>query len=303
MGTVNFTKMISVSSLTLLGGFLLSNFRISPNSIFLVQSIIALVGLLFGYKLMIGNYRENIEENELEESNKDKYYESPLLRLCRGFKAKYILVSPYLLSFALLSFTTSYFTSFIFPLIIYSIIQPTFTFKTSSLYFDFTSIAILLLSVANSISDLAYGIASRFSGWFTSFIESPYRGVLTIYFLNFPIVWLSFFVILLLDLDERLQVFLSIFTIKLIVSGLTSGLHWHLYYEITEKKYRSSQESYLNTLNLIISVLGFSFLGLIIENLGLEWAILLLCFISLIAIAFLYIAKDPNFRKKPVIGT
>ena len=305
MGTVNFTKMISVSSLTLLGGFLLSNFRISPNSIFLVQSIIALVGLLFGYKLMIGNYRENIEENELEESNKDKYYESPLLRFCRGFKAKYILVSPYFLSFVLLSFTTSSFTSFIFPLIIYSIIQPTVTFKTSSLYFDFTSIAILLLSVANSISDLAYGIASRFSGWFTSFIESPYRGVLTIYFLNFPIVWLSFFVILLLDLDERLQVFLivSIFTLKLIVSGLTSGLHWHLYYEITEKKYRSSQESYLNTLNLIISVLGFSFLGLVIENLGLEWAILLLCFISLIAIAFLYIAKDPNFRKKPVIET
>ena len=88
MGTVNFTKMISVSSLTLLGGFLLSKFRISPNSIFLVQSIIALVGLFFGYKLMIGNHNENNEENEVEESNKEKYYESPLLRLSRGFKAK-----------------------------------------------------------------------------------------------------------------------------------------------------------------------------------------------------------------------
>ena len=89
--------------------------------------------------------------------------------------------------------------------------------------------------------------------------------------------------------------------LKLIISGLTSGLHWHLYYEITEQKYRSSQESYLNTLNLIISILGYSFLGLVIENLGLEWAISLLCFTSLIAIAFLYIAKDPNFRKKQLL--
>jgi len=118
--------------------------------------------------------------------------------------------------------------------------------------------------------------------------------------LNFPVVWFSIFFILLLDIEARLQIFLivSIFILKLIISGLTSGLHWHLYYEITDQKFRSSQESYLNTLNLLISILGFSFLGIIIEKFGLELAVGFLCFLSLIALIFLYIAKEPTFCKK-----
>ena len=300
MGTVNFTKMISVSSLTLLGGVLLSQFKISPNIIFLVQSIIALVGLLFGYTLMVEYTNYKNKENQIEVSKKIKYEENLLLRLSRGFKKKYGNVSPYFISFALLSFTTSSFISFILPLIIYSIIHSVSTSTKYSLDFDFTSIAILLLTVVNSVSDLAYGISSRFSGWFTSSIESPYRGILAIYFFNFPVVWFSFFLILLLDLEFRLQIFLIaiIFILKLTISGLTSGLHWHLYYEITDQKFRSSQESYLNTLNLIISILGFSFLGIIIDQMGLEWAVGFLSFLSLIAIVVLYIAKEPDFRKK-----
>jgi NhaP-type Na+/H+ or K+/H+ antiporter len=102
-----------------------------------------------------------------------------------------------------------------------------------------------------------------------------------------------------------LRIFLIaiIFILKLIISGLTSGLHWHLYYEITDQKFRSSQESYLNTLNLIISISGFSFLGIIIEQMGLEWAVGFLSFLSLIAIIVLYIAKEPDFRKKTTIET
>ncbi|MCK4847448.1 MAG: hypothetical protein KAT16_00320, partial [Candidatus Heimdallarchaeota archaeon] len=136
-------------------------------------------------------------------------------------------------------------------------------------------------------------------------ITSPYRGILTIYFFNFPVVWFSFVFILLLDLEGWVQISLivSIFILKLIISGLTSGLHWHLYYEITDQKFRSSQESYLNTLNLIISILGFSFLGIIIEKIGLESAVGFLSFLSLVAIVFLYIAKEPNFCKKAEIET
>ena len=302
MGTVNFTKMIAVSTLTILGGILLNQFRISPTSIFFVQSMIALVGLVLGYKLMIKcDYRKNDtkESGKLEDNKNNEHL---FIRLYQGFKKKYTLVSPYFFSFALLSFTTSSFTSFILPLLIYSIIQPNSISRTSILYFDFTSIAVLLLSLANSISDFAYGIASRFSGWFTSFIDSPYRGILTIYFLNFPIVWFTFFIILSSDLGKNLQIFLivCIFTLKLIISGLSSGLHWHLYYEITEQKYRSSQESYLNTLNLVISVIGFSFLGIILESSGLDCAIGFLIFISSIAIVFLYLAKEPELFKSQI---
>jgi MFS family permease len=300
MGTVNFTKMISISALTLLGGFLLNQVKISPNIIFLLQSIIVLVGLFIGYILMVENKDDEINEKQLDASNDIEDKEKLIQRIGRVFNEKYISVSPFFISFALLSFTTSSFILFILPLIIYLIIQPDLSSTTNSLDFDFTSVAILLLSIVNSVSDLAYGISCRFSGRFTSFVVSPYRGILTVYFLNFPVVWFSIFIILLLDLEIRLQIFLivSIFILKLIISGLTSGLHWHLYYEITDQKFRSSQESYLNTLNLVISVLGFSFLGIIIERIGLEWAICFLFFISTIAFVFLCIAKEPNSIKK-----
>ncbi|MCK4848961.1 MAG: hypothetical protein KAT16_08060, partial [Candidatus Heimdallarchaeota archaeon] len=218
MGTVNFAKMISVSSLILLGGFLLNQFEISPNIIFLVQSISALVGLLFGYFLMVEYKNDDFKENQLEVSKNIKYKEKPLQKLGRGIKEKYINVSPYFISFSLLSFTTSSFISFILPLIIITILQPSPNSTTNSLDFDFTSIAILLLSVISSISNLFYGISSRFSGWFTSFITSPYRGILTIYFFNFPVVWFSFVFILLLDLEGWVQISLivSIFILKLI---------------------------------------------------------------------------------------
>jgi len=297
MGTVNFTKMISVSSLTLLGGFLLSQFEISPNIIFLAQSIIALVGLLFGYMLMVEYKNVKIKENILDAQKKD-YKENLLFRLSKGFKEKYTNVSLYFISFALLSFTTSSFISFILPLVLYSLIQPISISKGYS--FDFTSIAILFLTVVNSVSNIAYGISSRFSGWFTSFIVSPYRGILKIYFLNFPVVWFSIFLILLLDLEVRVRILLiiSILIMKLIISGLTSGLHWDLYYEITDQEFRSTQESYLNTLNLIVSILGFGFLGIIIEKTGLEVAVGFLTSLGLLAIVFLYLAKEPDFRKE-----
>jgi len=305
MGTVNFTKMISVSTLTLLGGFLLNQFAISPKEIFLVQSIAALVGLLFGYILMVEYKNVKLNENQSETSKNVKCKEKLHLKLRRCFKEKYINVSPYFISFAFLSFTTSSFISFILPLIIFSMIRPDSTSAPNSLDFDFTSNAILLLSIVNSVSDLAYGISCRFSGRFTSFIVSPYRSILSIYFLNFPVVWFSFFLILSLDLEVKLQVLLivSIFILKLVISGLTSGLHWHLYYEITDQEFRSSQESYLNTLNLMISIVGFSFLGIIIERIGLKWAVGFLSFLSLMAMVSLYIAKEPNFCKKTEIET
>ncbi|MHA2095763.1 MAG: hypothetical protein ACW98F_14175, partial [Candidatus Hodarchaeales archaeon] len=162
----------------------------------------------------------------------------------------------------------------------------------------FASLAILIRSLINSITDLIYGIASRFSGRFTSSIKSPRQGLAVFYLLNFPLAWISFFFILLLNMrtDWKLALIVVIFLIRLIISGLTSGLHWQLYYDITTSEYRSSQESYLNTITLIIYTIGFGVLGQILEIVGLLEALLFLFILGLIGILFLLKAKEPKSK-------
>ncbi|MHA2390129.1 MAG: hypothetical protein ACXACW_15520, partial [Candidatus Hodarchaeales archaeon] len=89
-----------------------------------------------------------------------------------------------------------------------------------------------------------------------------------------------------------------IFLSRLLISGLTSGLHWQLYYDITNSEYRSSQESYFNTVSLIISILGFSLLGQIMEKIGISEAILFLFILSALGILILINTKEPEEKNK-----
>ena len=108
-------------------------------------------------------------------------------------------------------------------------------------------------------------------------------------------MWFLFSIILAIEISPSIQLFLllSIFVVKLIISGLTSGLRWHLYYEITLPMYRSTQESYLNTLYLLISIVGFGILGFIMEKSGLAESLFFLFISSVIGILCLIIAKKP----------
>ncbi len=109
-------------------------------------------------------------------------------------------------------------------------------------------------------------------------------------------MWLIYVIIILLNINPyfQLSLILIIFILKLIISGLTSGLHWYLYYKITTPNYRSTQESYLNTLHLLVSIIGFGILGFIMDKLGLAESLFFLFILSAVAIFFLIIAKEPD---------
>ena len=299
MGNVKFVKMIAVSSLTILGGILLYQVHLAPKLIFLLQAFIALVGFILGFIIMV-NYNpvgRNIHVRLTSENNKSHPF-SNIRILGNNLRIKYLAVSPYFLSFGILSFTSLAFTTIVFPLIIYSLLSSDNVVNGEYVKIDFSSLAILIISLINSITDFIYGISSRFSGRFTSFIKSPRQGLVAFNTLNFPLAWILFFFILLVNISYywRLIFIIIIFLSRLIISGLTSGLHWHLYYDITLSEYRSSQESYLNTLSLTVSIIGFSILGLILEKIGFLETLLFLFMLSVIGILLLFKAKEPGSK-------
>ncbi|MHA2154816.1 MAG: MFS transporter [Candidatus Hodarchaeales archaeon] len=301
MGNVKFVKMIAVSSLTILGGFLLFQAHLAPQLIFLLQGFIALVGFIFGFTIMV-NYRP-IERNRhinLPSENETTLKKSHIVSMANRLMVNYIHVSPYFLCFGILSFTSLAFTTIIFPVLVYFLLSPENFGSGNYFTIDFASVAILILSLVNSITDLVYGISSRFSGRFTASIKSPRQGLIVFYSINFPFAWISFFFILLLNTSVhwKLLFIVIIFLSRLLISGLTSGLHWQLYYDITNSEYRSSQESYFNTVSLIISILGFSLLGQIMEKIGISEAILFLFILSALGILILINTKEPEEKNK-----
>jgi MFS family permease len=295
MGNLNFVKMIAIFSLTLLGGYFLYEMHLSPHLIFLAQSLIALGGLIVSFYIMIDYKTENVDclpkQKAANRNGKERMFRKIIPK---NFHKVYFLVTPYFVSFAILSFTSLSFGTLVLPVIIYSIVSPGQILGE----INFSSITIVLVSIASSLTDVVYGVSSRFSGKFTSFITSPLKGMIFFYSLNFPLVWLIFSILLTFNVNPSVQLFfiLSIFIGKLIISGLTSGLHWHLYYEITLPKYRSTQESYLNTLYLLVSIFGFGILGFIMEESGLAESLFFLFISSVIGIFFLIIAKKPSLN-------
>ncbi len=298
MGNVNFIKMIFVSSFTILGGFLLFQAHLPPQLIFLIQGIISSIGFMFGFIIMVNKYPiyRNIK-HKMTTREKKPPIRSIIRRKGGKIQNQYLRISPYFISFGVLRFTSLSFSTVIFPLIIYILLSSESKSINSSYFnIDFTSMAILVLSLVNSITDFTYGISSRFTGKFTRSIKSPRKGLAMIYTLNFPLAWLSILFVLIIQLDAilKLQIVILLFLGRLIISGLTSGLHWQLYYSITSSENRSSQESYQNTLNLLIYTFGFSILGQIMERKGLLEGLLLLFILGLFGVLILVKVKDPE---------
>ena len=300
MGSMNFLKMLIVSILTISGGLLLYGLELSPHFIFLVQSFIAFTGLIFGYSILVDYNPIKIEKNQdvkfLEKSNlsiADK--NKNLKHLILG---RYLSVTPYFLSFCILNFSSISFFSIQFPLIVYEIVTNKQWGVEQKWNMDFTSLALVFLSLISSITDLIYGISCKMSSNFSNNTSSPFRRLILLYILSFPLAWFSFFIILFLNvsLSIKLIIVVLLFIMKLTTSGLASGLYWQIYLEITQAEFRSSQESYFNTFNLLLSTIGFTVIGMIIEDGGLLNSLLFLFLISVVAILFLVLVGEPQAR-------
>jgi hypothetical protein len=177
--------------------------------------------------------------------------------------------------------------------LIYDITAISNNFHQADIKISFVSISLLLISIVRAISDFIFAIASRFSGRVTSFIKSPYNGLRSIYIITFPVAWIANVCVLMIDFPSEIQIILIIllFLIRIILLGLSTGLYWQFYLQITSPETRSSQESLFNTVNMTISILGFGLIGIIIEMYGFIESLFFLFIASTLGIVLLFIGS------------
>ncbi|UCE14189.1 MAG: MFS transporter [Candidatus Heimdallarchaeota archaeon] len=297
MGNLNFAKTLIVALITSIGGILLQQKSVLPQTVFLIQALIAALGVFLGIKLIsttkshIHEYAQKMEENIVEDPSNSKL-KSRILYV----KKKYMAVIPFFVSFSLLAFTSVSFNTLIFPSLLYEISSPIGTFNQSQIEIQFATVSLILISITRGLSDFIFALASRLSGNITSFIHSPHKGLLAFYIVIYPFLSIVFLGIIIANFPQilKLNLIILVFIFRITLIGLAAGLYWQLYLDITSSEIRSSQESIFNTIYLISSVIGYGLLGIVLESFSFIGALIFLFFISLLGILFLLIAKNPN---------
>ena len=301
MGNISFAKSIFMALATFTGGILLQQCRILPQYLFLIQAFIAALGIILGLKF-ISN--PNVEKKPLWKENDEiqtetNQIDSPrLISIWYSLKKYYLLILPFFISFSILGFTSISFNTLVFSPLVYEIYSSTQTFNQRDFEIQFTTLSLLFITVTVSLSNVIFAIFSRLSGKMTTFIKSTYKGILLFYILDYPVVWMAYLLVIRAEISSsiKLSLIFLIFIFKIILSGLATSLYWQLYYQITSTEKRSSQESVFNTVNLIISLIGFSIIGKVLES-SFEDTISFLFISSFVAIVILIIAKNPDTIK------
>jgi MFS family permease len=303
MGNISFIKTIITALVIFIGGIFLQH-EISPQTIFLSQAIIAAIGVVLGFKFISSPKSSNLKSKPHEKicTGSTKQLDSKNNGISRVTKRvyntieKYIHVTPFFFSFSLLAFTSVAFNALILSPLLYDINSPIGTFNRKNIEIEFATISIMLISITRASSDLIFAFASRLSGRATSFIHSPYKGILLFYTLIYPISWFMYLYIIAFTFSSSMKVCLIILIVilRVILAGLATGLYWQLYYNITSSETRSAQESLYNTIYLLLSIIGYAILGSILESFSFDGALIFLFFVSTLGILILILAQNPG---------
>ncbi|MFX0013610.1 MAG: MFS transporter [Promethearchaeota archaeon] len=296
MGNVSFAKSIFIAIITFIGGILLRQDGILPQFIFLIQAIVAALGVILGLKLISTPVALKNVSSTKSLSKRFECSHSKLVLLRTSLRKNYYSVIPFFISFSLLSFTSVSFSTLVFSPLLYQINSSIHPFNRNEFIIRYTDLSIILITLTHSLSNVLFAISSRFSGKVTSFIQSSYKGILIFYILDYPVVWMAYLLVLICNLPTYIQLSLIIliFLFKIILSGLATGLYWQLYLKITSSKCRSSQESLFNTINLLLSLIGFGMIGIILESASFIGTLMFLFLISCLGIVSLIAAKNPE---------
>ena len=300
MGSLNFTKTLIVCGAILLGGLLLQDKNIKPELIFFFQALIAISGVFLGFKFLkkpeiqMDDVKQSLEINN--GSNSHFKVENKSLSL----KQRYFYVIPYFFSFSLFSFSSSAFNTVIFITLLWNVFFGVNVVDKP--IYGFADIVTLLASITLAMSDLFYAIACRFSGHILKSSNSSAESLIKFYFLNYPLIWGVYIILLLLEIPTivTVLVYILLFLLKVIISGLATGFYWEVYYQITTPRYRSSQESVYNTVNLFTSLIGFTLIGTILDYFQFIGGITFLFLLSFGGVLILKIAvrnRNPSLNK------
>jgi MFS family permease len=298
MGNINFVKSIITALATFIGGVLLQQLGILPKYLFLMQALIAALGIILGLKFISKPIIKEEMKGKKEESQSKENIQfiSKFSSVLSNLSKRYLFILPYFISFSILSFTSVSFNTIIFSPLVYEIYSSNQTFNQNDFVIQFTTISLLLITITISLSNVIFALFSRLSGKLTAFINSAYKGTLFFYTLDYPIVFMAYLLVLRANFPSTIKITLVIliFFFKIILGGLATSLYWQLYYQITCFEQRSSQESLYNTINLIISLFGFGIIGVILESSGFVDTLFFLFLLSSLGILTLVIAKIPK---------
>ena len=301
MGNISFAKSIFMALATFIGGILLQQCRILPQYLFLIQAFIAALGIILGLKFISNPSVEKKplwKENDEFLNDVNQTDSTRLITIWCYLKKYYLLILPFCISFSILGFTSISFNTLVFSPLVYEIYSSTQTFNQKDYVIQFTTLSLLFITITVSLSNVIFAIFSRLSGKMIKFIKSAYKGILLFYILGYPVVWIAYLLVIRVEISSsiKLSLIFLIFIFKIILSGLATSLYWQLYYQITSTKKRSSQESVFNTVNLIISLIGFGIIGKILES-SFEDTLFFLFISSFVAIVILIIARNPDTVK------
>jgi hypothetical protein len=309
MGNITFVKTLWIILATLIGGIFLQQGYLPPHLIFFFQAVIATFGIIVGYKFV--TIPDSLNKGELFSKSKSleipgvspkdklegKISLSTRVNLIRSYlMINFFNITPFLIGFALLSFTSVSFRSLILTPLLYELGSGTQAFRRDDIVIQFTAVSILLITWTRAFSDILYAVSCRISGRLTAFIRSPYWGTIIFYLIYFPLTWLVYVGLMIFNLPDvmRLALVILVFFAQIVIGGLATGLYWQLYYQITSAPSRSTQESLHNTINLLISLFGFTTIGTILGTFGFIEALLFLFILSCGGILLLLLAKNPS---------
>lgn len=299
MGNISFAKSIIVALATFTGGILLQQFQIIPQYLFLIQALIAALGILLGLKFISKPRNEKKSHKKEKDDNlfeKKQTFSSRFPAILNNLRRYYLFTIPFFISFSILSFTSISFSTLVFSPLLYEIYSSNQTFNQNDFVIQFSTLSLLFITLTISLSNVIFALSSRLSGKITSYIKSAYKGILLFYVLDYPVVWMAYLLVLIVKFPFfiQLSLIILIFFFKIILSGLATSLYWQLYYQITSSEKRSSQESLFNTINLIISLIGFGLIGIILETSSFVGTLLFLFLMSSLGILVLIGTKNPD---------
>lgn len=254
MSNIGFLVTFLNAALMLIGGMILEDFgKGNINIIFLFSSMICFSGISFAFMWMKTT-------NSNFDSKKRKKLNFHDFNILKGVSRRLILIFT---AFSLISFTGLAYSSLI--------ISPFLRFQlmNSLFYISF------LRSIGVFFSAISYRLSSRLAT-FNLIVKKKWNFLLYSYLITNSLFWFFYAILPNINPLHANILFFLLHISRIVISGLTISIYWQLYYKITSSNFRSSQQSLHNTIQMIISSIGFYIMGTAIElvDFGLGFIIL-----------------------------
>ena len=249
----------------LIGGMILEDFgNGNVHMIFMFSSIISFTGIYFAFIWM-----KTVSLDSDSKKNRKLFLRE--FKIVKMMSKKLILI---FIAFSLISFTGLAYSSLI--------ISPFLRFQlmNSLFYISF------LRSIGVFISAVSYRLSSRLAT-INLIVKKRWNFLLYSYLITNSLFWMFYSILPIINTLHANLLFFILHISRIMISGLTISIYWQIYFMITSSNFRSSQQSFHNTIQMVISSVGFYIMGTAIELFDFGIGFIFLSIIGFIAFLIL----------------